>query len=194
MDTSSYFDSLPLHPRPRMFESFSSLVLRVAEANGIQSVRVLSALLGVSAATLIHLSDYPLLSFGTISTRTSIAQEDLLATTFYHLGKKFGRSTRPSPLARFLRGSLASQLRYCPACLLEHGHYCLTYSPLSPARMLRSLWRFSPALRLSTAGGRMSYMRRRPHKLLGRAAYRTGSSSGIAANVGSRIPPLPVSL
>jgi (2Fe-2S) ferredoxin len=127
MDTPSYFDSLPLHPRPRTFESFSSLVLRVAEANGIQSVRVLSALLGVSAATLIRLSDYPLLSFGTISTRTSIASEDLLATTFYHLGKKFGRSTRPSPLARFLRGSLGSQLRYCPACLLEHGHYCLTW-------------------------------------------------------------------
>jgi hypothetical protein len=127
MATSSYFDSLPLHPLPRRLESFSSFVLRLAEANGIQSVRVLSALLDVSAATLIRLSDYPLLSFGTISTRTSVEQEDLLATTFYHLGKKFGRSTRPSPLARFLRGSLGSHLRYCPACLSEDGHYSLTW-------------------------------------------------------------------
>jgi hypothetical protein len=67
------------------------------------------------------------LSFGTISTRTSNAQEDLLATTFYHLGKKFGRSTRPSPFARFLRGSLGSHLRFCPACLLEDGHYSLIW-------------------------------------------------------------------
>ena len=127
MDTSFYFDSLPLHPPPRGLESFSSFVLRLAEANGIQSVRVLSALLGISAATLIRLSDYPLLSFGTTSRRTSAVQEDLLATTFYHLGKKFGRSTRPSPLARFLRGSLGSRLRYCPACLFENGYYSLTW-------------------------------------------------------------------
>src|SRR6266568_255590 len=127
MNMSSYFDSLPLHPLPRPLESFSSFVLRLAEANGIQSVRVLSALLGVSATTFIRLSDYPLLSFGTISTRTSAVQGDLLATTLYHLGKKFGRSTRPSPLARFLRGSLGSHLRYCPACLSEGGHYSLTW-------------------------------------------------------------------
>jgi len=127
LDTSSYFDSLPLHPLPRGLESFSSFVLRLAEANGVQSVRVLSALLGVSAATLIRLSDYPLLSFGTTSTRTGAMRGDLLATTFYHLGKKFGRSTRPSPLARFLRGSLGSHLRYCPACLSEDGRYSLTW-------------------------------------------------------------------
>lgn len=127
METSSYFDSLPLHPRPRRLESFSSFVLRLAEVNGIQSIHVLSALLGVSRATLIRLSDYPLLSFGTLSMRTSAAQEDLLATTFDHLGKKFGRSTRPSPLARFLRGSLGSHLRYCPACLLQDGYYSLTW-------------------------------------------------------------------
>jgi hypothetical protein len=127
MDTFPYFDSLPLHPLPRPLESFSSFVLRLAEANGIQSLHVLSALLGISAATLTRLSDYPLLSFGTMLIRTSAVQEDLLATTFYHLGKKFGRSTRPSPLARFLRGSLGSHLRFCPACLSEDGHFSLIW-------------------------------------------------------------------
>ena len=127
MDTPSYFDSLPLHPQPRRLESFSSLILRLAETNGIQSVRSLSALLGIPTATLTHLSDYPLLSFGTTSTRMCIVQTDLLATTFYHLGKKFGRSTRPSPLARFLKGSLSSHLRYCPVCLSEEGHYSLIW-------------------------------------------------------------------
>jgi hypothetical protein len=127
MIVSSYFDSLPLHPLPRQFESLSSYVLRLAESNRVQSVRVLSALLGVSAAILTHLADYPLLNFGMVPTRTGAMQKDLLATTFYHLGKKFGRSTRPSPLARFLRGSLCPYLRYCPACLSESGRYCLTW-------------------------------------------------------------------
>jgi hypothetical protein len=127
MLVSSYFDSLPLHPLPGRIESLSSYILRLAEANEIQSVYDLSALLNISAPTLTHLSDYPLLSFGTIATRMSVTQGDLLATTFYHFGKKFGRSTRPSPLSRFLRGSLGSHLRYCPGCLSEAGHYFLTW-------------------------------------------------------------------
>ena len=57
-----------------------------------------------------------------------MAQTDLLATTFYYLSKKFGRSTRPrSRLARFLKGSLGSHLRYCPICLSEDGHYSLIW-------------------------------------------------------------------
>ena len=127
MVVSSYFDNLPLHPLPRRLESLSSYVLRLAEANMIQSVHVLAALLGIPAATIIRLSNYPLLSYGTISTRTNVVQQDLLATTFYHFGKKFGRSTRPSALARFLRGSLGSHLRYCPSCLSEAGYYSLTW-------------------------------------------------------------------
>jgi transcriptional regulator with XRE-family HTH domain len=123
----SYFDNLPLHPLPRRLESLSSYVLRLAEANMIQSVHILAALLGIPAATFIRLSNYPLLSYGTISTRTNVVQENLLATTFYHFGKKFGRSTRPSALARFLKGSLGSHLRYCPACLSEASYYSLTW-------------------------------------------------------------------
>src|SRR2546421_3941955 len=127
MVISSHFDSLPLHPLPRRLESFARDILRLAETKGIQQLQTLSALLGVSAATLTRLSDYPLLNFGTISARIGAMREDLLATTFYHFDKKFGRSTRPSTLARFLRGSLSPHLRYCPACLSEGGYYSLTW-------------------------------------------------------------------
>ena len=127
MNSAYYFECLPRHPKPRRLESLSSFILRLAEANGIRSLHVLSNLLGIPATTLSHLSDYPLLSFGTITKRTCTTHEDLLTTTFFHLGKKFGRSTRPSPLARFLKGSLGSYLRYCPICLSEDSHYSLIW-------------------------------------------------------------------
>jgi transcriptional regulator with XRE-family HTH domain len=49
------------------------------------------------------------------------------ATTFYHLGCKFARSTHPQPLSRFLTGTIASHLRYCPVCVGETEYYRLTW-------------------------------------------------------------------
>jgi hypothetical protein len=103
MAISAYFDGLQLHPLPRRLESFSSYVLRLAEARGIQLLHTLSALLGISRATFARLSDYPPLSFAMRSMRTHMTRKDLLAATFYHLDKKFGRSTRPCPLAGSVR-------------------------------------------------------------------------------------------
>ncbi len=127
MVISPYFESLPQHPRPGRLESFSSYLLRVAAANEIQHLRDLAALTEVPVATLARLADYPLLDYSRMPARTHTAPEEFLAATFYHLGVKFGRSTRPSPLARFLRQSLGSYLRYCPVCLAANNSYRLTW-------------------------------------------------------------------
>jgi DNA-binding XRE family transcriptional regulator len=127
MVLSPYFDSLPLHPRPRDLESLSSYILRLAEVNDLSSLHEVSALLDIPTGTLTRLSDYPLLRFGMMTARASAKQEAILATTLYYFSTKFGRSTRPSPLARFLKGSLGSHLRYCPVCLSENNYYRLTW-------------------------------------------------------------------
>lgn len=127
MVLSPYFDSLPLHPLPRYLESLSSYILRLAEANEISSFHELSVLLDISTGTLSRLADYPLLCFGTMPARASAKQETILATTLYYFSTKFGRSPRPSPLARFLKGSIGSHLRYCPVCLSENNYYRLTW-------------------------------------------------------------------
>src|SRR6266699_1383271 len=40
-------------------------------------------------------------------------------TTFFHLAAKFGRSTLPQPVSRFLSGCVSQYLRYCPVCFSE---------------------------------------------------------------------------
>jgi len=49
--------------------------------------------------------------------------------TFFYLAQYFGRSTHPRGLHRFLQGSLAPCLRYCPLCLAEHhpAYYSLLW-------------------------------------------------------------------
>src|SRR5258708_29690959 len=127
MVLSPFFDRLPLHPVPRPPESLSSYILRLAGANEFSSLHELSVLIDIPTGTPARLSDYPLLRFGMMAARASTKQEAILATTFYYFSTKFGRSTRPSPLARFLKGSLGSHLRYCPVCLSENSYYRLIW-------------------------------------------------------------------
>lgn len=131
---ADYFDVLPLHPQPRThaMESLTGWLVRLAEVNGIQSRHALTrlclsdlrpyALYGVSADSLPA-------SIGALSMTTVCQEQTILATTFYYLPAKFWRV---SPLAsgRFLQGSLAPHLRYCPLCL----------SSADPSYFL--LWRF----------------------------------------------------
>src|SRR5262249_34599815 len=46
---------------------------------------------------------------------------------FHHVVAKFGRSTRPQPVSRFLSGHIVNYLRYCPLCIAEYGYYFLTW-------------------------------------------------------------------
>jgi hypothetical protein len=124
-----YFDTLPLHPPPQLLESFTSYLLRVAESNVIHSVDELVALCFPDQNRRItrEVGDYPPLSLKALSAATVTTVPTLLATTFYHLVAKFGRSTHPQAASRFLGGSLAGYLRYCPACLVEHTYYTLPW-------------------------------------------------------------------
>jgi hypothetical protein len=124
-----YFDTLPLHPQPKPLESFTSYLTRLAEANEMQSVRHLSRLCFPAGQGKFDpgRGDYPYVSFGDLSRVTLCPEATLRATTFYHLGQKFGRLTQAQPLSQFLSGSIAKQLRYCPHCLVERGYYRLTW-------------------------------------------------------------------
>lgn len=63
--------------------------------------------------------DYPPVSFGDLTRVGAWSEEILRQTTFFHLAAKFGRSTLPQPVSRFLCGCVGQYLRYCPVCLAE---------------------------------------------------------------------------
>lgn len=122
-----YFDRLPLHPQPQPLESFSSYLQRLAEENGLRRLSDLSQLFAIPASILARVADYTLPAFGILTERTGCPPERLLATTFYHVGKKFIYTIFPVPLERFFAGSFGIHLRYCPACLKEAPYYSLLW-------------------------------------------------------------------
>jgi TniQ len=125
-----YFDTLPIRLKPLRFESLASYLIRLAEANAIQNMSTLSALFFESFNTmrqLVALVDYPLPSFGDMPKATGCTTSKLLTTTFFHLGKKFGRSIHALRKDQFLADSISTHLRYCPACLSEASYYSLTW-------------------------------------------------------------------
>lgn len=126
-----YFDVLPLHPMPEHLESLTSYLMRLAEINGISSMDGLSALFFPHQDRRItrDIADYPPISFDNLTTAGTCMNEVLLATTFFHVAAKFGRSTHPQSLSQFLSGALNDFLRYCPVCLAEQQtpHYLLSW-------------------------------------------------------------------
>lgn len=116
-----YFDVLPLHPQPEYLESLTSYLMRLAELNGISSIDGLSALCFPyqDRRTTRDIADYPPVSFGELTRAGACSEEILRTTTFFHLATKFGRSTLPQPMSRFLSGCLGQHLRYCPMCFAE---------------------------------------------------------------------------
>ncbi len=120
-----YFDVLPVHPPPERLESLTGYLTRIASANGIRRVRILSALFDVKIYK--NLWDAPLGSFEEIALLTACTDSQILATTFFHLAKKFITSLHPRYIAGFLQNSLSSHLRYCPLCLAQAPYYRLTW-------------------------------------------------------------------
>jgi len=127
--TPLYFDVMPVHEPPKRLESLTSFLTRLGEGNGLQSINELSALCfpGQDRRITRHLADYPPLSLVGLAAATACPETALLATTFYHVADKFGRSSHPQDIRRFLNGNIAGYLRYCPMCLAEHGSYSLTW-------------------------------------------------------------------
>lgn len=130
-NTSYFFDVLPAHPAPEKLESLTSYFMRIAQANNIHIVKALSTLIGVNADILKSLTDHPLRTFGKTAERLACLDSQILATTFFHIGRKFGRLAYSNALSGFLRGSLGSSLRYCPSCLADRLCYSLIWRFLS---------------------------------------------------------------
>src|SRR5258708_4402334 len=126
-----YFDVLPLHPPPESLESLTSYLMRLAAYNGISSVDGISTLCFPHQDRRItrDIADYPPVSFGQLIIASTWSEEMLRTTTFFHLAAKFGRSTLPQPVSRFLSGCISQYLRYCPACVTEQQkpYYLLSW-------------------------------------------------------------------
>lgn len=134
MEASYYFDVLPIHPQPEPLESFTSYLTRLAEANDILTIPLLRATCfpDQKLPTIKALKDSLPVSLGILPMAAMCDESRLRGTTFYHFEQKFERAYEPRAVSSFLSGSVAQFLRYCPACLKEHGYHSL-------------LWRF-PAL------------------------------------------------
>lgn len=122
-------DLLPIHPHPRELESFTGYLTRLAEANAIRQMNRLNVLTGLFLAEVRSPSDFPVAAgFRQLPQLTGCSIERLNGTTIYHLLRKFGRTTAaPQRSKQFLDESVAYHLRYCPACLVEHGYISLLW-------------------------------------------------------------------
>ena len=121
-----YFDTLPLRPPPQPLESFTSYLARVAEANGKRRYSQVNPFID-EYRSISRFADFPLRSFGLLPAITLCSEAELLRTTFYHVGMKFGTVSDARWLPRFLAGVIASSLRYCPLCLQEALYYSLPW-------------------------------------------------------------------
>lgn len=123
-----YFEILPIHPQPEPLESFTSYLIRLAEANGLGSAQGFVRLLFPASEQTCqrYLRGYPLDSFAPIATLAGCSEDRLRATTFFYLGECFGWPAE-ADLRLFLRKCLVPRLRYCPLCLVERPYYPLAW-------------------------------------------------------------------
>jgi len=130
---SFYFDVLPVHPQPEPLESFTSYLMRLAQANRIKYPCDLGHRLfpEQNPYGIRIITDHVPVTFGVLPQHACCSETRLLATTFYHLGRKFGRPTSGKALSSFLNGAIALPLRYCPLCLQEQLYYRLPWRFLS---------------------------------------------------------------
>jgi len=120
---------LPVHPRRKPLESLTGYFTRLGEANGITTVTAFASLvLPLNQRQVVYaMADLLPTSLDDFSTATTCSTPELVAATFYHVARKFGRTTSPTWLGRFLSGLLAPTLRYCPDCLAEGGYRSLVW-------------------------------------------------------------------
>jgi len=128
------WETLPLHPQPQPLESCTSYILRLAEANGMKSTSELATIAGASTGFQFERRnpDYPHRRQVGLVRSAGCVLSTIQKTTFFHLSQHFGYGAFSPSFQRFLQGSLAPSLRYCPSCLAERA---LPYYSL--------IWRFS---------------------------------------------------
>jgi transcriptional regulator with XRE-family HTH domain len=124
-----FLNVFPIHRQPKDFESLTGLLRRLALDNHFSSIDALMALCFPQQSRRVarNQADFPP---GFIEKLAKLAYCDtanLLTLTFYHLGRKFGRATHSQPMSRFLGGSIAPFLRYCPTCVATEGYYKLPW-------------------------------------------------------------------
>lgn len=122
-----YFEVLPVHPPPHPLESLTSYLVRLAEANSLTTKSAVTAIMFPHKKFKAEWSDYPYLSYGTLPLASNCSENQLHATTFFPLLRKFGRATKPMHCSRFLASSISPHLHYCPQCLAEYGFYSLVW-------------------------------------------------------------------
>jgi hypothetical protein len=127
---------LPLHPQPQWLESLSSYMIRLAEANNLKSINELATLAGMEREwySMGIIADYFTPSSPWLAYMAGCTPTILRNTTFYHLAHHFAC---PGPhlrqMRKFLQGSIASSLRYCPLCLADMPYYRLYWRFLAIA-------------------------------------------------------------
>src|SRR6266700_679889 len=104
METTYFFDTLPIHPPPEPLESFTSYLTRLAEANSLKTMSSLAftCFFDQKSKSIRWQKDNPPASFGMLPAAAKCSISSLLGTTFYHLGKKFERSSLPQSISHFL--------------------------------------------------------------------------------------------
>lgn len=124
-----HFDVLPVHPQPEPWESLTSYLMRLAAANGITRGCDLGYRLfpGRNQYAIRLITDHVPVTLGSLPRQACCPERKLLAMTFYHLGRKFGRPPRGNSMCNFLSGTIATYLRYCPHCLDERRYYRLPW-------------------------------------------------------------------
>lgn len=81
---------LPLHPRPQPLESMTSYIIRLVEANGLQSINELGVLAGRMTFSNLKSLDYPAPAYPGLAQITGHPEERWFDMTFFHLIQRFG--------------------------------------------------------------------------------------------------------
>lgn len=124
--TTLHVDVFVKHPLPKPLESFTSLLKRTLSGIGIDTVdaAILLCFPNLDRRSTRSVNDFGLKSYDRLPTRLNQTISVIERSTFKHLAMKFGRSTHPQAISRFLSGSVTLTLRWCPYCLGE-SDYCL---------------------------------------------------------------------
>jgi hypothetical protein len=92
-------------------------VIRVNQI--VKIVAIESVFFADQQIRVTKMQDFPLISVTEFARAVASNQEDIKALTFFHLGRKFDRSTQPQAMSQFLGPSLYDTLYFCPQCLNE---------------------------------------------------------------------------
>lgn len=124
-----YLETLPRRDRTQALETLTSLILRHCELNRIISMEGVEEIFFPSQGIRVvrNYADYPPISTEALAKALAVRDSPLVYTTFYGVGERFGRSTHPQALSRFLSGAIATKLRFCPECLCANRYYRLTW-------------------------------------------------------------------